>query len=48
LLTVAMAGVGLSMNLRQTIKIGRKLMPVAALVWVVQLVLLFALTFLLV
>ncbi|HPR99119.1 MAG TPA: putative sulfate exporter family transporter [Methanomassiliicoccales archaeon] len=48
LLTVAMAGVGLSMNLRQTVKIGRKLMPVAALVWVVQLGLLFALTFLLV
>ncbi len=48
LLTVAMAGVGLSMNLRQTVKVGRKLMPVAALAWVVQLALLFALTFLLV
>ncbi len=48
LLTVAMAGVGLSMDLRQTIRVGRRLMPVAALVWVVQLALLLILTVLLV
>lgn len=44
LLTVAMAGVGLSMDLRQTVRVGRKLMPVASLVWIVQLVLLLSLT----
>lgn len=48
LLTVAMAGVGLSMDLRQTVRVGRKLMPVAALVWVVQLSLLLVLTMILV
>lgn len=48
LLTVAMAGVGLSMDLRQTVAIGRKLMPVAALVWLVQLGLLLILTILMV
>jgi uncharacterized integral membrane protein (TIGR00698 family) len=48
LLTVAMAGVGLSMDLRQTVKVGRKLMPVATLVWVAQLALLLVLTTLLV
>ncbi len=48
LLTVAMAGVGLSMDLRQTVRVGRKLMPVASLIWVVQLALLLVLTKLLV
>jgi uncharacterized integral membrane protein (TIGR00698 family) len=48
LLTVAMAGVGLSMDLRQTVRVGRKLLPVAALVWMVQLTLLLVLTVLLV
>jgi len=48
LLTVAMAGVGLSMDLRQTIMVGRRLMPVAALVWAVQLAILLVLTMVLV
>lgn len=48
LLAVAMAGVGLSMDLRQTVRVGRKLMPAASLVWAVQLVLLLVLTKLLV
>ena len=48
LLTVAMAGVGLSMDLRQTVRVGRKLMPTASLIWVIQLVLLLVLVKLLV
>jgi uncharacterized integral membrane protein (TIGR00698 family) len=48
LLTVAMAGVGLSMDLRQTVRVGRRLMPVASLIWIVQLSLLLVLTKLLV
>lgn len=48
LLTVAMAGVGLSMGLRQTVRVGRKLMPVATLVWTIQLALLLVLAILLV
>lgn len=48
LLTVAMAGVGLSMDLRQTVRVGRKLMPIATLVWTIQLALLLMLTVLLV
>ncbi len=48
LLTVAMAGVGLSMDLRQTVRVGRKLMPTASLIWVVQLAMLLVLAKLLV
>jgi len=48
LLTVAMAGVGLSMDLRQTVRVGRKLMPVATIIWIVQLALLLVLVKLLV
>jgi len=48
LLTVAMAGVGLSMNLRETLKVGMKLLPLTALVWSAQLILLLTLTMLLV
>ncbi|NLX47761.1 MAG: putative sulfate exporter family transporter [Euryarchaeota archaeon] len=48
LLTVAMAGVGLSMDLRQTLSVGRKLLPVTALIWMAQLALLLLLTRLLI
>ncbi len=47
-LTIAMAGVGLSMNLRQTLSIGKTLMPFASLIWAVQVVVLLGLTLLLV
>lgn len=48
LLAVAMAGVGLAMNLRETVRVGRKLLPLALLVWVVQIALLLTLSLLLV
>lgn len=48
LLTLAMAGVGLSMDLRQTVRVGRRLMPTATLIWVIQLALLLVLAKLLV
>ena len=44
ILTIAMAGVGLSMNLRQTVSVGKILLPYASLVWLVQVVLLLGLT----
>ncbi|NLI73890.1 MAG: putative sulfate exporter family transporter [Euryarchaeota archaeon] len=40
LLTIAMAGVGLAMNLRQTIHIGKRLLPLTGLIWLAQLALL--------
>jgi uncharacterized integral membrane protein (TIGR00698 family) len=46
LLTVAMAGVGLAMNLKETLRVGRQLLPLAALIWTVQLGLLLVLTLL--
>lgn len=46
LLTVAMAGVGLSMDLRQMFATGRQLLPATAIVWFAQLALLMALTIL--
>lgn len=46
LLTVAMAGVGLAMNLRETLRVGRQLLPLASLIWIVQLGLLLGLTLL--
>lgn len=48
LLTVAMAGVGLAMDLRETLEVGRRLLPIATLVWAVQLSLLLMLAVLLV
>jgi uncharacterized integral membrane protein (TIGR00698 family) len=42
-LTIAMAGVGLAMDLRQTISAGRRLLPVTGLVWLAQLLLLMVL-----
>lgn len=48
LLTVAMAGVGLAMDLRETLEVGRRLLPIATLVWAVQLSLLLVLAVLLV
>ena len=48
LLTVAMAGIGLSMDLRETARVGRKLLPVAGIVWLVQVIVLLALTYFLV
>lgn len=48
LLTVAMAGVGLSMDLRETLRVGRRLLPLTTLVWAVQLLLLLLLTLILV
>lgn len=47
-LTIAMAGVGLAMDLRQTISAGRRLLPLTGVVWLAQLVLLLAFTKLLV
>ncbi|HJK19116.1 MAG TPA: putative sulfate exporter family transporter [Methanocorpusculum sp.] len=47
-LTVAMAGVGLSMNLRETLSIGKTLLPFASLIWLIQVVLLLGLTMFLV
>ena len=48
ILTVAMAGVGLSMNLRETLSIGKTLLPFASLIWLIQVVLLLGLTMFLV
>jgi uncharacterized integral membrane protein (TIGR00698 family) len=48
LLTVAMAGVGLAMELRGTIRTGARLLPVTTLVWIAQLILLLGLTVILV
>ena len=48
LLTVAMAGVGLSMDLRETLRVGRRLLPITATVWAAQFLLLLALIVLLV
>lgn len=47
-LTVAMAGVGLAMNLRETARVGRRLLPITTVVWTVQTALLLGLTVLLV
>ena len=44
LLTVAMAGVGLSMNLKETFAVGKTLLPFASVVWAVQVVLMLILT----
>jgi len=44
LLTVAMAGVGLAMDLRETLRVGRKLLPITATVWAGQFLLLLVLT----
>lgn len=44
LLTVAMAGVGLSMNLKETFAVGKTLLPFASAVWAVQVVLMLILT----
>ncbi len=44
ILTIAMAGVGLSMNLRQTLSVGKTLLPYASLLWLIQVVLLLGLT----
>jgi uncharacterized integral membrane protein (TIGR00698 family) len=44
LLTVAMAGVGLSMNLKETFTVGKTLLPFASVVWAVQVVLMLILT----
>jgi len=48
LLTIAMAGVGLAMNLRETARVGRRLLPITTLVWAAQTALLLGLTILLV
>ena len=48
LLTVAMAGVGLAMGLRETIQVGRRLLPVTGIVWLFQIALLLLLTIILV
>lgn len=45
-LTVAMAGVGLSMNLKETLRVGRQLLPMAGLIWIAQLGLLLGLVLL--
>lgn len=39
LLTIAMAGVGLSMNLKETVAVGKTLLPFASAVWLVQIIL---------
>lgn len=44
ILTIAMAGIGLSMNLRQTVSVGKTLLPYATLVWLIQVLLLLGLT----
>lgn len=46
MLTIAMAGVGLSMNLRSAARVGRTLLPLASMVWAIQIVILLGLTFL--
>jgi uncharacterized membrane protein YadS len=46
ILTIAMAGIGLSMNLRETARIGRRLLPVAGIVWLAQIIVLLVLTYL--
>jgi uncharacterized membrane protein YadS len=43
-----MAGVGLSMNLRETLSIGKTLLPFASLIWLIQVVVLLGLTMFLV
>ncbi|MDW5564224.1 MAG: putative sulfate exporter family transporter [Methanomassiliicoccus sp.] len=43
-LTIAMAGVGLSMDLRETVKVGRLLLPFATLIWAIEIALLLVLT----
>jgi hypothetical protein len=43
-----MAGVGLAMELRGTIRTGARLLPVTTLVWIAQLILLLGLTVILV
>ncbi|MDR0980226.1 MAG: hypothetical protein LBL85_00265 [Methanocalculaceae archaeon] len=48
ILTIAMAGVGLSMNLRETLSIGKTLLPFASLIWLIQVVVLLGLTMFLV
>lgn len=48
ILTVAMAGVGLSMNLRETLSVGKTLLPFASLIWLTQVGVLLGLTVLLV
>ncbi|MDV0441968.1 YeiH family protein [Methanorbis furvi] len=47
-LTIAMAGVGLSMNLRQTLSVGKTLLPLASVIWAVQVIVLLGLTLFLV
>ena len=44
LLTIAMAGVGLSMNLKETFLVGKSLLPFASAVWLVQIILMLILT----
>lgn len=44
LLTIAMAGVGLSMNLRETLFLRKTLLPFASLVWAVQVIAVLGLT----
>ena len=44
LLTIAMGGVGLSMNLRETFAVGKILLPFASAVWAVQVILMLLLT----
>ncbi len=43
-LTVAMAGVGLAMDLRETVRVGGRLLPLTTIVWLAQLALLLVLT----
>ncbi len=43
-LTVAMAGVGLAMDLRETVRVGGRLLPLPTIVWLAQLALLLVLT----
>ena len=38
ILTIAMAGVGLSMNLKDTLSTGKKLLPFGIAVWLFQIV----------
>ena len=48
ILTIAMAGLGLSMNLLETISVGKTLLPFSSLLWLVQVVVLLGLTRLLI
>lgn len=43
-LTIAMAGVGLSMNLRQTLSVGKTMLPFSLIVWGIQVIVLLVLT----